>query len=189
MIPRRAVIRPDGSVPSLEVLEVRDQDEDRPDDEGRDDLESGTTAGWIAARALTCASITSHVLEGGASPSRMPTIRPSEHHRDAVADREDPRRARCLTIRIAAPASRCSTIRLWMYSIEPTSSRASAARDDELDRAGELAATTTFCWLPPTASPRACGSTASGCRSPDADLSRLADRLEVEPTPLLYGAR
>ena len=59
-----------------------------------------------------------------------------------------------LTIRIAAPASRCSTIRLWMYSIEPTS-RPRVGWDAMTSLTGRenSRATTTFCWLPPDSEP------------------------------------
>ena len=70
--------------------------------------------------------------------STIPTIRPSS----MTATRSPTARtssSSVLTIRIAAPASRCSTIRRWMYSIEPDVEAAGGlGGDDELDGPREL---------------------------------------------------
>ena len=54
----------------------------------------------------------------------------------------------------AVPSSRFSTTRLWMYSIEPTSSPrvGCAATSSRIGRLNSRA-TMTFCWLPPDSVP------------------------------------
>ena len=54
------------------------------------------------------------------------------------------------TIRTAAPLSRSSTIREWMYSIEPTSMpRVGWEATTKSTSRLNSRATITFCWLPP----------------------------------------
>ncbi len=83
------------------------------------------------------------------SGSRMSTIRPwyMTAIRSASARTSS---SSVLTMSTAAPSSRFSTIRRWMYSIEPTSRpRVGCAATRSLIGRENSRATITFCWFPP----------------------------------------
>ena len=162
----------------LEVLEVRDQDEDRADDEGGDDRErpGRPRVARIRRSAVHCAPPINMPTASkvAASPSRMPTIWPRVHDGDAVADGDD------LLELGAHDEDGGPSVALLDDPLVDVLDRADVEptrrlrRDDELHRPRELARDDDLLLV--AARQRAsvaCGSTACGCRSRGRRPSRL----------------
>ena len=89
----------------------------------------------------------------GVSPGTMPTMRPRymTMMRSASATTSS---SSVETTTTGTPASRVSTMRLWMNSIEPTSTpRVGWAATNRRRSRLSSRASTTFCWLPPESRP------------------------------------
>src|SRR5690606_1299188 len=101
--------------------------------------------GWSA---LTPA-IMSPSFSRGVSPGTIPTTRPRYITRMRSARAATSSSSVEITI-TGTPASRVSTIRLWMNSMDPTSTPRVgwAAMNSDRSRLSSRAST-TFCWLPP----------------------------------------
>ena len=114
--------------------------------------------------------------------SRMATIRP--WYMTAIrSPRAMTSSSSVETIRTAAPSSRFSTTRRWMYSMEPTSRpRVGCAATSSLIGRVNSRATMTFCWLPPDR----LRDLVEHARRADVELRdelrrRREDRVAVEP--------